>query len=140
MTVILILLSLIVGVGALLYVHHRLTYTPDDDPATEPEPSGQTQCCGLHEVCEKGLPRAGEIIYYDDEELDAYAGREPASYTDAETEQFRDVLLTLLPQDVAGWAQSLQLRGITPPEAIAQELMLMLTELCDSPASPDTAG
>lgn len=129
MTVIFILLSIIVGVGAILYVHHRLTYRPaeqDIDPIRTSEE--QEQCCGLHLNCEKGLPLPTEIIYYDDEELDTFAGRDPESYDDRETEQFRDVLLTLLPSDIAGWAQSLKQRKISLPEVVREELMLLITE------------
>ena len=49
-------------------------------------------------------------------------------YTQAETEQFRDVLLTLLPDDVAPWARSLQLRGIELPAPVREELLLMVGE------------
>ncbi len=132
MTIILILLALIVGTGAILYVHHRLTYTPDSEPGpSEPEAGAGEgeQCCGLHLTCEKGLPQSSEIIYYDDEELDAFALRPPESYTEAETELFRDVLLTLLPSDIAGWNHSLELRQIALPGAVRQEMMLIISEL-----------
>ncbi len=69
-----------------------------------------------------------EIEYFDDEELDCYAGRGTGDYTQAETEQFRDVLLTLLPDDVAPWARSLQLRGIELPAPVREELLLMVGE------------
>lgn len=140
MTVILILLAVIVGGGALLYIHHRLTYRPDEpadalaSPEAQPEAASGQVCCGQHLVCEKGLPKT-EIIYYDDEELDVYAGRDPSGYTEAETEEFRDVLLTLLPSDAPGWAQSLRLRGIALPPAVDQELMLVLSEESAAPAA-----
>lgn len=146
MTVILILLSVIVGGGGLLYIHHRLTFRPDepaDSPEAQPEAAPGQVCCGQHLVCEKGLPKTDEIIYYDDEELDAYAGRDPRAYTEAETEEFRDVLLTLLPSDIAGWAQSLRLRGIALPPAVDQELMLVLSEAAASPTfspSPNSSS
>ena len=68
------------------------------------------------------------IEYYDDEELDQYAGRSEDDYTDAEIDRFRDVLLTLLPDDIAGWARSVQLRGITLPAAVRDELLLIVGE------------
>ena len=43
-------------------------------------------------------------------------------------EQFRDVLLTLLPDDIAGWARSLQLRGIELPGIVKEELLLLVRE------------
>ncbi len=125
--VILILISVIAGVGAILYVHHRIVYGKDPQPEPQPAPE-QEVCCGLHITCEKGLPKGTEIVYYDDEELDIFAHRPADSYTESETEQFRDVLLTLLPTDIAGWAHSLELREITLPEAVREELMLIISE------------
>jgi len=130
MKVILILICLIAGIGAILYLHHRIVYGKDAQPEPEPQPEPEREeCCGLHVVCEKGLPKGSEIVYYDDEELDIFAHRSADSYTESETEQFRDVLLTLLPTDIAGWAHSLELREIALPEAVREELMLIIREL-----------
>lgn len=88
-------------------------------------------CCGMHTVCEKTnlSPLTGEIVYYDDEELDRYRGREADSYTPDEVEEFRDVLMTLLPEDVAGWSRSIQVREITLPTEIRDELLLIVSDL-----------
>lgn len=93
--------------------------------------SGDGVCCGMHITCEKdslSTAASTEIVYYDDEELDDYAGRAPESYTREETEQFRDILLTLLPTDIAGWARSLQLRNIALPPEVSDELLLIVRE------------
>lgn len=93
--------------------------------------SGDSVCCGMHITCEKdslSTAASTEIVYYDDEELDDYAGRAPESYTREETEQFRDILLTLLPTDIAGWARSLQLRNIALPPEVSDELLLIVRE------------
>ena len=128
MIVSLILAAAIVITGLILYLHHRLTYgSAPAEPAAEATEDAE-QCCGLHLTCEKGLTHSGEIIYFDDEELDTYKGRAPEEYTDPETEQFRDVLLTLLPTDIAGWAHSLELRGVSMPTAVRQEMMLIIAE------------
>lgn len=88
-------------------------------------------CCGMHTVCEKTnlSPLTGEVVYYDDEELDRFRGREPESYTAEETEEFRDVLMTLLPEDVAGWSRSIQVREIALPVEVRDELLLIVSEL-----------
>lgn len=88
-------------------------------------------CCGRHTVCEKTnlSPLTGEIVYYDDEELDRYRGREADSYTPDEIEEFRDVLLTLLPEDVAGWSRSIQVREINLPTEVRDELLMIVSEL-----------
>ncbi|MDE6198960.1 MAG: hypothetical protein K2G06_03860 [Muribaculaceae bacterium] len=92
---------------------------------------GDGVCCGMHITCEKdslSTAVSTEIIYYDDEELDAYSGRPAESYSGEETEQFRDILLTLLPTDIAGWARSLQLRNIALPPEVSDELLLIVSE------------
>ena len=89
------------------------------------------ECCGLHLVCEKELDAVAndKVLYYDDEELDRYIGRKPDEYNAEEIEEFRDVLLTLLPEDVPGWARSLDRRHIQPPQEVRDELILMLQDL-----------
>lgn len=132
MIVALIILGALVGVGALLYAHHRLTSAqePADAPAAAEEPE-EEECCGMHVTCEKDSLLASVspgIVYYEDEELDAYKGRSPEQYSDDEIEQFRDVLLTMQPSDIAGWARSLQLRGIALPPPVREELMMIVSE------------
>lgn len=88
-------------------------------------------CCGQHEVCEKESLLAAvskEIEYYDDEELDAFRGREPEDYTAQEVERFEEVLTTMREDEVAGWVRSLQLRGINMPEVIKDEVFLIVGE------------
>ena len=69
-----------------------------------------------------------EIVYFDDEELDAFKGRAADAYTPEEEEQFRDVLYTLRPEEVAAWGRSIQLRGITLPTAVKDELIMLAAE------------
>ncbi len=134
MEVALIILAALVGVGVILYIHHRIT-SVTDTPETENTDTPATEgCCGMHITCEKDSLLAAvsdRIEYYDDEELDRFAGREATSYTDSETEEFRDVLLTLLPDDIAGWGRSLQLRGIELPQAVRDELFMIVAEARD---------
>lgn len=89
------------------------------------------ECCGQHEVCEKDSLLAAvskKIEYYDDEELDSFAGREADSYTHEEAELFRDVLYTMQEIEVAGWVRSLQLRGIELPDELKDEVFLIIGE------------
>ena len=125
-----ILLALVV-VGTLLWAldrRHRAAH-PEADP--EPAPAADEQCCGMHVTCQRDslLAEVSDAIeYFDDEELDVYRGRAATDYTDAEIEQFRDVLLTLQPTDIAPWARSIQLRGIELPAAVRDELLLIVAE------------
>lgn len=131
----LILLGLLAAAGLLLYAHHRIT-APSSDSSGAAEPSeasasSDSECCGMHIECEKDSLLASvsdRIEYYDDEELDRFSGRAPSEYSDDEIEEFRDVLLTLQPYDIAGWGRSLQLRGIELPPAVKDELLMVVAE------------
>ena len=88
-------------------------------------------CCGQHAVCEREsfLAAAAEKPeYFDDEELDRFAGRPADAYTSAEEDEFREVLYTMVPTEVEDWTRSLDLRGIYLPAAVKDEVMLILTE------------
>ena len=126
MTGALIILAAMVVVGAVLYIHHRMTGA-SAEPVVEP---AAEVCCGQHAVCEKTslLITDDRIEYFDDEELDRFSGRSPESYTPAEEEELRDVLLTLSPDDVAPWARSLALRKIELPASLRDELLLLVAE------------
>ncbi len=130
MTAALIIIAAIVVVGALCLLY-ELYCRRSGKASASPAQDVPEVCCGQHAVCERDSLLAAvdsEIEYFDDEELDCYAGRGTGDYTQAETEQFRDVLLTLLPDDVAPWARSLQLRGIELPAPVREELLLMVGE------------
>ncbi len=129
----LILLAILVVFGAILYLHYKLTGgdKTDENTTTETQPDDSEECCGMHVTCERDSLLASvsnDIVYYDDEELDSYSGRGADDYTDAEIDQFREVLLTLQPEDIAGWARSVQLRGITLPSEIREELLMIVSE------------
>ena len=68
-----------------------------------------------------------EIEYYDDEDLDRFAGREADDYTDEEVEEFSEVLYTMQPEEVAGWNRSLILRGINLPNQLKDEVINFLS-------------
>lgn len=134
MTVALILLCAIVGVGALLYTHHRLhpgAPAEPDAPDAQTDEAESEECCGMHITCERDSLLASvspEVEYYDDEELDRFAGVSPSDYSRDDVEEFRDILLTLRPDDIAGWARSIQLRGIELPPEVREELLMIVAE------------
>lgn len=133
MHVALIISAALVGTGAVLYLHHRIVYgkPPQAAPPEEKDEKPAEECCGMHITCERDSLSpvfTEKPEYFDDEELDAYAGRGADAYTDEETDQFRDVLLTLRPDDIAPWARSVQMRGITLPTPIRDELIMIVNE------------
>lgn len=134
MTGAIIILLVTIGVGLLLYVYdlryrrsHPEGVSEEKGPDKREESHGEI-CCGRHLVCDKSLsPLPGEkIVYYDDEELDRFAGKDADGYSPEEIEEVRDVMMTLLPRDVAGWVRSMQLRGINVPTPLRDELFLLL--------------
>lgn len=144
MEVSLIIIGALVAAGIILYLHDRHSRRKAESQGiTEPaynEP--EEECCGMHITCERDSLLASvsdKIEYYDDEELDAYKGRNADDYTDDEIEQFRDILLTLLPEDIAGWGRSIQLRGIELPTPVKEELLMIVAEARREPHVNPTA-
>lgn len=137
---ILILLTILVVGGAIVWLIDRLFYrhhvdedAQDNDAPQEKSRQGCTdESCGLRTICPSEQILAGEcrqdITYYDDEELDRFAGREADGYTPEEEEQWRDVLYTLQPADLLGWGQSIKHRGLEMPTAIRQEFLQLAAE------------
>lgn len=122
MPVFFMILGALVLVGAVLY----LTRGKEEAAPVVEVPE---ECCGQHAVCERDSLLAAmseKVEYFDDEELDRLAGR--TDFSPAEVEEIREVLLTLPPDNVAPWARSIQLRGITLPPEIRDELLLIVSE------------
>lgn len=143
MEVILIISLVLVVTGIVLWIHDRYTRRrAAEAPAHEELQEASSadaagadtdteECCGMHITCERDsllTAVSPEIVYYDDEELDRFRGRGAEEYTDEEIEEFRDVLLTLLPDDIAGWGRSVQQREIELPTPIRQELLMIVAE------------
>lgn len=126
----LVILLLWLGVSALIFYawakrrKARMAAAASGDAGEGASSCGSHDgiCCGMHDVCEKGLPKRTPDLYFDDEELDRYAGRKADSYTPDEIEEFREVILTTLPEERAKWLGCLGRRGITPPREILKEL------------------
>lgn len=142
--VIILYLSVLIGGLALLVFglsligHKRYekrveegTAKPEETSPFEVTKEVPDECCGQHATCERDSLLAAvskEIIYYDDEELDAYKGIESDQYTEEQTEQFAQIFYELKEIEVAGWCRSLQLRGIELPDGIKDEVLLVVRE------------
>lgn len=123
-----ILVIALIVLGIVVAVVAKFSSGEDDAPVVTAEGdcascSGDNTRC-MHDCMMEAA--VSDVVYYDDEELDAYAGRPEDRYTEAEVDRFRDVLLTMKPEEVAGWSVSLSRRGITPPEEIRDEMLLMM--------------
>lgn len=98
----------------------------EEEPVAEP----MEECCGAHEICETDIlnKMSEEIIYYEDEELDAYKNFEENDYNDDQIDEFREVLYSLKEKEIASWMRSLELRKIELPSAIKSEVVFMLVK------------
>ncbi|MCM1006029.1 MAG: phospholipase [Prevotella sp.] len=125
-----IILAVTALIGLILWFLDKRHKTAEPENRITESPESDEECCGMHAVCEKQLlsPVSAEYEYFDDEELDTFKGREADSYTEEEIEAFRDVLLTLPPEEVPEWSKSIQLRGITLPLPIRDELLLIVSD------------
>ena len=128
-----------VAVGVVLYLLDLRSRKNEPHDAAPEEPKDadcDADCCSTHEVCPSEMILEGcnaEIVYFDDEELDACKGRAADAYTPEEEEQFRDVLYTLLPADLLPWEQSMKKRGIILPSAIRNEFVMLYAEQQNKP-------
>lgn len=104
----------------------RWKSSESDGALPETETAG---CCGRHTRCER-LPMSVDerAVYYDDEELDAYRGTASDAYPETATDAFRDVLYTMRETEIAGWLQSLRQRGLQLPDALKDEVLLIVGE------------
>lgn len=127
------ILGALVVTGVLLKILDRQNRPGKDASSQEESPAEapQEECCGMHITCEKDSLLTAvdpEAHYYDDEELDAFRGRGADEYDDSEIEEFREVLLTLRPEEIAPWARSIQVRGIELPGCVRDELLMIVAE------------
>ena len=117
---------------------------PAENPAVKVEEAPKAEeeeyerpdgCCGAHEVCENEslLATNAKIVYFDDEELDAFKDREPESYTDEEIAQFDEVFMTLRENELVDWLKSLQLRHVPLPECIKEQALMIISERRNNP-------
>ena len=81
-------------------------------------------CCGRHSNCSKGYDTTN--LYFDDEELDRFKGMKPEDYTEADIDEFRQVLYTMREEEVENWAHCIETRGIELPNEIKDEILLIL--------------
>ena len=124
---VLITLCVIGGVALAVLIGFIIKTKPQNQDPPKKIPA---DCCGEHSVCMRDnlLSTTDEIVYFDDEELDMLAYRDPVDFSEKEIEVLGNVFYTLREQDVAGWLRSLQLRHITLPDEMREEALLIVSE------------
>jgi hypothetical protein len=122
---IILIILIILLVGVAFFVRRVNAQTPEQLPVEIAD-----DCCGSHAVCERDslLSQTDQIIYFDDEELDALRGIPSCEFTETQISMLENVFYTLREQDVAGWIRSIQLRNIDLPEDIRDQALLIVVE------------
>lgn len=115
-----ILLGALLVVLLVLFVLLRRAKSPADGSEVKMCSKGGGCCGGAN--CHTKHSDTPKIVYYDDHELDRFSGRERDNYTSTEEAEFVEIYETLLASDRMGWLESLQLRGITLPEGLADRV------------------
>lgn len=103
--------------------------TQENEPAPPLVAGG---CCGMHEVCERNNLIAiftKNPEYFDDEELDEYKGMPPADYNEEQIEKFREVFYSLRDEEKPQWIHSLRIRGISIPDQMKDEVVMVIHDL-----------
>lgn len=97
---------------------------------TEITINNDAECCGAHEVCDMDtLLTSSEVIeYFEDEELDALAEKDPKDMTEKQMDQLLDVFYTLKEHEIAPWLRSLQLRRIQLPIELREQALMIVSE------------
>lgn len=125
---ILVLSIIALGLIVALFAHFGSRGQQDTPITTAPTCS---TCNGTDTKCEQECMMEAAtkpVEYFDDEELDAFAGRQSDAYTDDEVEQFATVLYTMRPEEVAAWCRSLNLRGISIPNQLKDEVTMIVDD------------
>jgi hypothetical protein len=122
--VVLLVIGLFLSIVNYQSSHNKPKAEPKVTTAYDTENCAEAGC-GLQTICNK---RVGEekVEYYEDEELDDYKGRNPDDYTETEISQFREVLLTLKPHEVAEWLNSLCARKVELPRSLRAQAISMV--------------
>jgi hypothetical protein len=126
-----LLIYIIIGIIATAAIVWLIIAIRRTTPAEEPKPVDiPADCCGAHAVCERDslLTKTTQIVYFDDEELDALQHKPLEQFSAQDLQMISDVFYTLREQDVAGWLRSLQLRDIALPDELRDEALLIVSE------------
>lgn len=120
------IVALIIGVVVYAIIQKKRGGNP-----TEVAVNPDIECCGAHDVCEADslLNSNADVVYFDDEDLDRFRGRDNKSYSDDEVDEFQDVLLTMKEAEVAAWLRSLMLRQIELPALLKEQALIIVDEV-----------
>ena len=126
---IIIVISTVIVLSILLLrcKSHKTPYEEKQEnvACTKTEEACPTGCFCESHMLQKAIQT--DIEYFDDEELDKYAGKQADEYNGQDISRFNDILSTLHPKEVGDWLVSLQQRNIALPEEL-RDIAFMLME------------
>ena len=122
-SIIIAIVFVFLATGMYILRHAYKNNTPADESHDNHDGEDGT-CCGKHTNCAKGYDNSN--LYFDDEELDRFKGVRADEYTEADIEEFRQVLYTMREDEVENWAHCIETRGIELQQEIKDEILLML--------------
>ena len=128
MNIIVISILAIVALGVVVMIGTRIFDSKGTDEPIVVPASDCSSCDGTNVKCEQVCQMEAATKpaeYYDDEELDAFRGRQSDEYNDEEATMFAEVLETLRPDEVRPWSRSLIVRGINMPDQIKDEFIAL---------------
>ena len=126
----LLFLGLVTYMGKALFRHNHSGQKAEKKPIAQNRPEECDTNCGATSCEMECLVKAAteKIEYFDDEELDDFKQRKSNNYTEGETEKFREILYTMKGSEVPDWMRSLQLRDIQLPDALKDEVFMIVGE------------
>ncbi len=128
MNIIVISILAIVALGIIVMIGTWIFDSKGTDEPIVVPASDCSSCDGTNVKCEQVCQMEAATKpaeYYDDEELDAFRGRQSDEYNDEEAAMFAEVLETLRPDEVRPWSRSLIVRGINMPDQIKDEFIAL---------------
>ncbi len=122
MEVYLFIVILLIALAVVVVIYRKFS-SIDGKKALPKNPSCDA-CAFKREICSVKASKK-EAEYFDDEELDAFKGREAKSYSPKEIEMFAEVLHTMRTDEIKDWICSLTMRGVRLPEELKDEAIIL---------------
>lgn len=127
---VIVVLLLALAAGAIIIGGLHFFFSSNDEETIETKPTCDT-CNGDDRRCEQECmleAATKQVEYFDDEDLDRFAGKPSDSYSEEEVEEFREVLYTMQREEAKAWNRSLILRQVNVPDQLKDELIMMMEE------------
>jgi len=124
-----IVLLLIVVIAALTVYIRRNPY--DEIPVKKVDDNCTDDCATCLDICANAKILDAQMSatrYFDDSELDAFAGIAANDYDEEQTGIFRAIFETMNPQEVLEWTESLRRRGIELPSTLKDEVVMIISD------------